>query len=206
MIPQNLHWAFEEGHRIQTPGGTGKTERRKLADLVLPSGNLLIGYPGEDMVNISSDTYPHIAPGTYPVFVTLARHKNGFSTVAFVTVSFLHTEAVSWEKTGSFFTDSGDGLILDAGFIDLLKQKRREMSLQQWQQLKMGALEGGDGNLILDEKTGSNAIVFRACDWSYDCFAGRDSANNITCLVIDGRVFNPHENRIVLAFRTLLGD
>lgn len=204
MIPYNLHWAYEEGHQVQTPGGKGKTQRRQLANLVLPTGNLLIGYPGDDKFNVPTEV--HISPGTYSVFVTLARHKrSGSSTIAFVTINFLPTQPVRWEKAGEFFTDTGDGVLLDVGFRDQLRRKKSEMSLEQWQELKMSALENGDGNLVLDDNTGTNAIVFRTCDWLYECFLGRDMDNHLACLVIDGRVLHPPENRISLALRAILG-
>ena len=60
--------------------------------------------------------------------------------------------------------------------------------MEKWKYLKMQALTGGNGDLILDGNTGVNAIIFRACDWSYDCYLGRDSTNRITCFVIDGLV------------------
>lgn len=204
MIPNNLQWAFEAGHRVQTPGGIGRTERRRLANLVLSSGNISLGYPGDNIVNIASSVRSSIPPGSYPVFVTLAKHKGGLKTVAFVTVSFVDTEIVSWEKVASFFTDSGDGCICDASVIGPLRQQRQEMSSQQWQKLKTGTLEDGDGNLVLDEEVGTNAIVFRACDWSYDCFIGRDSANNVACLTIDGRVHDLRKKGIRALLESIL--
>jgi hypothetical protein len=69
----------------------------------------------------------------------------------------------------NFFTDSGDGCIFDTEVTDLLCKKRNEMLQEEWEQLKTAALYDGDGNPILDEKTGANTIIFRAGDWSYNC-------------------------------------
>ena len=187
MIPRNLHWAFEEGRRVHTPRGAGKTKRRRLADLVLPSGRLVMGYPGDGMVNQPSGVQPQVLPGAYPVHLGLAMYKNGQVTFAFATVSFADAETVSWEEAGEFFTDSGDGCIFDASMTDLLRAKRAQMPWEAWRQLKTGALTDGDGSLLLDEESGANAIVFRTCDWSYGCFIGRDSSGQAACLVIDGR-------------------
>jgi hypothetical protein len=187
MIPANLQWAFEEGRRVHTPGGTGRTKRRRLADIVLPSGELVMGYPGDGLVNAPSEVRPRVSPGAYPVYLTLAVHKHGLSTVAFATVCFTDAETALWEEAGEFFTDSGDGCIFDASVKGLLRAKRAEMPPAEWRQLKTSALKDGDGNLVLDESSGANAIVFRTCDWSYGCFLGRDIAGQIACLVIDGR-------------------
>lgn len=188
MIPQNLHWAFEEGHRVHTLGGTGKMKKRRLADLVLPSGKISTGYPGDGFSNEPNTIQPQVPPGTYPVFINVVRkHKESTGTFAFVAVRFTNTETVSWEATGHFFTDSGDGCIFDTSVIDLLRKKRNAMSREEWGELKTGALREGDGNLILDEETGVNAIIFKAGDWSYNCFIGHDSQGQISSLVVDGR-------------------
>jgi len=108
-----------------------------------------------------------------------------------------------WEVAGSFFTDHGDGVIYDASLAEFLRQKKEAMSLEQWQALKASALQDGDGNLILDETTGANAIVFRACDWIYRCHVGRDGDGRASCLLIDGRVHRSHTDGIAAWFRRL---
>ena len=74
------------------------------------------------------------------------------------------------------------------------------MSREEWGLLKTAALREGDGNLILDEKTGANAVVFKAGDWSCNCFIGRDSQGQISSLVIDGQTQPPRES----IFKSLL--
>ena len=200
MIPLNLHWAFEDGHRVQTPGGYGKTKINRLADLILLSGKLCIGYP-EQETNLGSTTlFLDIAPGIYPIYVTLAKHAKN-STLAFVTVRFSQTQIVSYQKFGTFFVDNGSGVICDANAIGLFTKKRLEMSREQWDDLRMQSREGGDGNLILDENTGVNAIVFRTSDWMYNCYVGLDNTNLIACLVIDGRIITSNEHPIIRIIR-----
>jgi hypothetical protein len=84
MIPQNLHWAFEEGHRVHTLAGIGKTQRHRLADLVLPSGKISTGYPGDGFSNKPNKFQPQVPPGTYPVFINVVRNKGAAGTFAFV--------------------------------------------------------------------------------------------------------------------------
>jgi hypothetical protein len=188
MIPQNLHWAFEEGHRVYTLAGTGKTKIHRLANDVLPSGKISTGYPSDNFTNETNKVQPQVPPGTYSVFISVVRNTGMVGAFAFVTLKFTNAKTVSWEAVGRFFTDSGDGCICDVEVTELLSKKRKEMSREAWGQLKTGALHDGDGNLILDEKTGANAIIFRTGDWSYNCFIGRDNNGQISSFVIDGRV------------------
>ncbi len=188
MIPPNIHWAFKEGRRVRTVAGTGRMIRHRLADLVLPSGTIATGYPGDNPQNEPNPIQPQVLPGSYPVFINVIRNKHVSGAFAFVTVNFTNTRTLSWEPVGNFFTDRGDGCIFDVSVTELLRRKRAEMTQEEWNQLKMAALQDGDGNLILDEKSGANAIIFRACDWSYSCFIGRDELGKISSLVVDGRV------------------
>jgi len=147
-----------------------------------------MGLPGGGMINRPSEVHPKVLPGIYSVFISIAAHRRGRSTVAFVVVSFTDARTVSWEEAGEFFTDSGNGCIYDASVTDLLRTKTDGMPIEEWWQLKDSALKDGDGNLILDVESGANAIVFRTCDWTYRCFVGHDSAGRATCLVVDGRL------------------
>jgi hypothetical protein len=201
-IPQNLHWAFEEGHRVHTLAGTGKMQQHRLADLVLPSGILSTGFPGDGFSNKPNETHPQVPPGTYPVMINVVRRKGAAGAFAFVAVRFTKTETVAWEAAGQFFTDSGDGCLFDASAVELLRKKRSEMSREEWGLLKTAASHGGDGNLLLDEVTGVNAIIFRAGDWSYNCFIGRDTEGQISSFVIDGQVRESRESPIAFFLRS----
>ena len=82
-----------------------------------------MGLPGDGMINKPSEVHPKIPPGIYPVFISIAAHRHGRGTVAFVVVSFTDAKTTSWEEAGEFFTDSGDGCIYDASVSDLLRAK-----------------------------------------------------------------------------------
>jgi hypothetical protein len=186
VIPPHLDWAFQEGRVVRTPGGTGRTTIRRLADLILPTGKVLIGFPGTPHINEPSKVRPAVAPGRYPVFASLAEHREGYRSVAFITVRFRDELPHGWEEAGQFFTDSGTGCLADEGSMGLLAASD-SLSWEQWHELKMGVFGTGDCSLLLDPKTGTNAIVFKTFDWSYDCFLGKDRQGETVCLVIDGR-------------------
>jgi hypothetical protein len=194
MFPENLHLAFEEGYYVHTPAGRGRVRRHRLADIALPTGRLSTGYPGDGLTNQPNPVQPQAAPGKYPVYISVAKTGIGAGACAFVTVVFGETKTVSWEASGEFFTDGGDGCLFDASVPALVKSRRSEMPRDEWGQLKTTALQDGDGNLVLDEGSGVNAIVFRTCDCSNKCYIGRDKSGQMTCFVIDGRIPDPHDN------------
>lgn len=193
-IHQNLHWAFEEGRYVSTPAGSGKTKRHQLTNLVLPSGKIATGRPGDDLINEPNQIQPQVSPGSYPVFISIVQGKHGHSVFAFLSVIFINAKVISWEPAGHFFTDSGDGCIFDASLTDIFSKKKDEISREEWGLLKSATLQDGDGRLWLDEPSGMSAIIFRTCDWPYPCFVGRDNNGQISSFVIDGRTHRPKES------------
>jgi hypothetical protein len=192
MIPKHLDRAFQEGRTVRAEAGTGPTTLRRLADIVLPTGRLLLGYPGSPHVNDPSPVRPAVAPGCYPVFASLVTAK-GRQSLVFVAVRFEDVAPVAWEEAGSFFTDSGLGCLMDESCIPLLESQRAGEP-EFWRilsELKMGVFAEGDCNLLLEPITGANAIVFKTFDARYPCFLGKSgpgpqSARPV-CLVVDCR-------------------
>jgi hypothetical protein len=182
-----LHQAFQEGIHVRAGGGpVGTVARRRIADLVLPTGKMTIGYPGRSpCVDSPSRVHPVVPAGRYAVFISVVVSES--VTFAFLTVQFSDQAVKRWEPAGSFFTDSGTGCVLDRSLTDALHRRYEEIGYERCQEVKLGALGDGDGSLILDGATGGNAIVFRTLDWCYDCYVGRDCEGRPACLVIDGR-------------------
>lgn len=189
MIPQDFEGAFLDRQAVRTPGGAGYTFRRRLADLVLPTGKILLGYPGSAAVNEPSPVRPVLPPGRCPVWVSLALTERGCLGVAFLLLQRTTDPPASWEEAGSFFTDSGTGCLMDESALGLFDQYRTSRAdwFSELGAIKGGVLRGGDGNLVLDSVRGVNAILFRTFDWRYPCFVGRDGSGEPICLVVDGR-------------------
>ena len=188
MIPEGLQWVLEEGRVVEMDGGSGPTTVRRLADLILPTGRLLIGYPGSPMVNEPSPFRPMVGPGRYPVFAAVANLSTGFRDLAFVVVCFQEAQPLAWEEAGSFFTDSGTGCLMDEGNVPLLETRRSDTNF--WRllyDLEAGVFGEGDCNLVLDELSGANAIVFATHDSRYPCFLGTGRDGGATWLVVDCR-------------------
>jgi hypothetical protein len=189
MIPDGLHRALDDGRLVLTDGSSVPTTLLRLADLVLPTGRVLLGYPGYRYINEPSPVRPAVAPGRYPVFASVADSPAGYRTVAFVVVRFEDGPPAAWEEAGAFFTDSGTGCLMDEGCVPLLEQTR-ESTADFWRQLedlKAGVFTGGDCNLVLDAESGGNAIVFQTQDSRYPCFLGRGQDSRPVWLVLDCR-------------------
>jgi hypothetical protein len=189
MIPEGLQWALEAGRVVQTDGGSGPTVVRRLADLVLTTGRVLIGYPGSPLVNEPSPVRPMVPPGRYPVFASLADLPTGYRDLAFVVVRFEDEAPLVWEDAGAFFTDSGTGCLMDEGCVPLL-ERRGDADPDFWRllyDLKSGVFGGGDCNLVLDEATGANAVVFATHDSRYPCYLGTSRDGRARRLLVDCR-------------------
>jgi hypothetical protein len=191
MIPRHLDWAFQEGRSVRTAGGRGLTVRRRLGDLVLPTGRMVLGLesPPSHPVNVPSSVRPAVPSGRYPVWACLAEHPRGHRSVAFVTVEFRPVPPARWEGAGKFFTDSGTGCLMDEACLNRPAGGDAPWfkSWEDWDALKRGVFGGGDCSLVLDPASGANAIVFKAFDWEYPCFLGRGPDGQAVCLVVDGR-------------------
>jgi hypothetical protein len=189
MIPDGLQWALDEGRLVQTDAGSGRTKVRRLADLVLPTGRVLLGYPGSPHINEPSPVRPSVAPGRYPVLASLADTPAGYRDLAFVVARFEEGPPLAWEEAGAFFTDSGTGCLMDESCVPLL-ERRRESDPTFWTllyDLKSGVFADGDCNLVLDEGSGANAVIFATHDSRYPCFLGRGRDGRPAWLVVDCR-------------------
>ncbi len=189
MIPEGLSQALEEGVVVRTCAGSGPLSVRRLADLVLPTGRILIGWPGSPLVNEPSPVRPVVAPGRYPVFASLAELPSGHRELAFVVLRFEEGPPLKWGEAGAFFTDSGTGCLMDESCIPLL-ERRREAHPEFWKllhELKSGVTADGDCKLVLDEASGANAVVFATHDSRYPCFLGTGRDGRPAWLVVDCR-------------------
>jgi len=189
MIPDGLQWALEEGRVVQTDAGSGPARVRRLADLVLPTGRLLLGYPGSPLINEPSPIRPSVAPGCYPVLASVVDTPAGYRDLAFVVARFEDGPPLAWEEVGAFFTDSGTGCLMDESCVPLL-ERRRESDTEFWSRLydlKSGVFTNGDCSLVLDERSGANAVVFATHVSRYPCFLGKGHEGRPTWLVVDCR-------------------
>jgi hypothetical protein len=189
---ENLHeLIFGTEKHVTTLFGEGITlPPKRLADIVLPTGVITIGFPSWSIINETCDVHPHVSPGTYPVYLVRAQHThrgNTWNSVAFVYVEFQKTEREHYTKIGYFFTDSGDGVIVDRSLEQHICSAKQH-DLNEWLKLREKVVFGdGNGEIILDEQTGTNAIIFFSGDGYYDVWIGREKERErVTSLIVDG--------------------
>ncbi len=198
-IPDGLELAFREGGEVMTPRGRGTSMRRRVCDLVLPTGVIGSGFPDQAFLNETNRVTTRCSPGQYPVFVNLSVSKGYAVDIAFVSVHFIpdadgdvDADTIqTWTSAGSFSTDCGDGCIYDASLARRLKwiyRWRRRCHFGECERQRMSIYEDGDGSLLLNKRSGANAVIFRTCDARYPCYVGRDARGEGLCFVVDGRL------------------
>lgn len=203
LLPR-FRGAFESGCRVRTGGGTGRTELKYLADATFPTGHVTLGYPASPpIVNQPLQVTPAIPPGSYPVlasFISKIYDGQRCITFAFVTVVVSEMPDVKWEGIGHFFTDSGDGCIVDTSLESLVREGRSADTKDNWRRIRDATRKDGDGRYELPG-TENHAVLFRALDWSYDCYVARDANGNVSKLLIDGRMLRLRDYGLVSALR-----
>jgi hypothetical protein len=191
VIPSDLHLVWQDGAMIwtRTQAGTGPAAVHSLGEITLLSGRLLLGFPCSPWPgNQPSSVRPEVPPGRYPVVAALVEGSPGVFHLAFVTVHFEKDDPASWEDVGGFCTDDRVGCLMDEDFVPLLEGLQGSDPEGFWsrlEQVKGGVLAGKPCSLVLDAKTGANAVVFDTFD--SPCYLGRDRHGKPVCLVVDCR-------------------
>lgn len=183
MITANLHWAFEEQLLVLTDEGPGIIRRRRVADLILPTGELLFGFPEESGINTKGEAAAELAPGRYPVLFSVLDSEERGRSMAFVTIEVSDEKAVTWSCLGSFFTDDCDGCLVDASLAQELRSRVSGLEPEAWKELKKAALTEGEGELSLESGAG-NAIVFQTPDGYFPYLQGLDAEGKTAQLVV----------------------
>ena len=151
---------------------------RRLADLVLPTGRLLVGLP-HVTANSPTRAVPQLPPGRYPVYLNCCTFL-----FAFAVVKVSDRPVKVWEPARSFFTDSGTGCFVDAAYGKALAEN---LTSQSGFDIKHGVYDDGDGGFLIDPSTGANAILWKTLDCRYPCFIGRAADGEVAQVVADGR-------------------
>ncbi|MCA9072345.1 MAG: hypothetical protein KDA84_25645, partial [Planctomycetaceae bacterium] len=147
------------------------------------------GYPAiASMINEPLRVEPPIPPGSYPVLASYIPQGERWATFVFVTVIVRETVDVEWQKAGSFFTDSGDGCIVDTSLESLVRDTRESDTQDNWRRIRDATCGDGDGRYLLSG-IDFHAVLFRTMDSRYDCYLARDANGNVSKLLIDGGLF-----------------
>src|SRR6478672_9019386 len=90
----SLRLAFATSGSVDTIGISGELSRRRLADIVLPTGRIGLGIAG-DPVDMIGEVVPEVPPGRYPVFLSIAT-DGPYSSFAFLSIMFDTAAPITW--------------------------------------------------------------------------------------------------------------
>jgi hypothetical protein len=184
---------LQEGASVTNEFGSFVLHLTNVADLTIASGKLVAC---DGFVFESEPVYGEFPTGRFPVVLTVAQFSND-QRIACAVVQFNSNPASRWEFCGSYGVDSGTGSYLDPkaavllekrllkdpnGYLQVIAEmERRQVNTWSW------------ANLVLDEATGLNQILFSSGvgDGGYNCFVGYDNQGNPTKLVTDFQILNP---------------
>lgn len=123
---------FQHGERKK--GTEGEFYCEKIGDLTLTSGEIVVCDPLMDFYE--EPLAKKVAPGTYPVFLTINRFENEDERVAYATLQFNTSNVVRWEmalKDGQDVKDLEDdffyGYGVDTGTSCFVDKEAKEFLL-----------------------------------------------------------------------------
>lgn len=198
----------EGGPTLQALGFEITLDRRKIADLHVPSGRVVVCDPFE-----APETEPFdfdVAPGTYPVYLMMADLRDTL-TVAYVVLELSSEAATRWELAAlcsdddeesrrwndpahaGFHVESGIAALLDedvAGhWIDAMATEAGEDDLNKLLRREVGKARRGNnfrvGWAAVDLGSQLNLVAIEVADGTYRSHLGRDADGAPALLVID---------------------
>lgn len=222
MSEPNYGRAFQDGLVMTSPTGdntNGETEHLALrthilGKLVVTSGKIVACDP-----LIMPDELPFadtIAPGRYPVIISVAELAANDECVAFALLRLSERPAVRWENAAPqgknlvelepnhvyrYGVDTGTGCFMDADAaqaLQALANAAKRGDHEDDSGLMAALLASGNGiggwqaNFVLDEATGANVIAFTygLGDGFYPSFWGYDASGQRVALVTDFEVID----------------
>jgi hypothetical protein len=137
---------------------------------------------------------PSLAPGQYPVVLTVTRDNTGEVLVAYARVDLAPGQATHWQPATSFATDSGIGVFLDADAASHAAQDYNPYGTQVFGALT-DALARNEfwTSVLIDPDSGADAVVFTTGhgQGGYTTYWGLDDNEQPVALVADFNVLGP---------------
>jgi hypothetical protein len=223
MIPPNLSLALHTRAELLYGQRKMTFTRYPFADVVLPTGEIVACDP---LVGEEASFVHAVAPGTYPVFLTIcdlaspgdkADHR-----VVYATLLLRAAEPARWQiagqhtvtqygHQGAYFVDTGMGCFMDRATADALRPRFKadreyyEQVAKQTHQKDPAAVPFPVEHLItcldhrLEDPATGNCVMFGSGvgDGEYFSYWGDDAAGAPLCLVTDFAVFNPTKLRVL---------
>ncbi len=194
-----------DGHTLQRVGFEIELERRRIADLILPTGRLVacdpLTYPESDPFELE------VPRGVHPVHAIIA-HLRDQREVAYISVEFESASANRWQvahvdgeeqpswreaRSIGFPVESGVAALMDEStatrILDALltEDGEEEFSRTVHRGLSRARRGGGfgAGEVSLGADFEGNAVVFEVDDGVYTTYLGSTPGGTTTRFVVD---------------------
>jgi hypothetical protein len=210
MAPNPLNLP-DEGDVLQAVGYEIELRRRKVADLILPTGRLVVCDPW-----YTPETEPfevQTPTGRFPVYAVVADMRDGVRT-AYGVVEFSDQRPHRWEiahlageepskwngHRSVFHVESNVAAIMDDQTADVLlnfvhygdpdevEELEKEVSRDMWRTHKATQIAVAD--VRIDPRTGGNLVGFDVDVGTYATYLGFDGDDDICMVVLDFEVLD----------------
>lgn len=210
MIPNPLNLP-DDGDVLQAVGYEIELRRREVADLIMPSGRLVVCDP-----LYAPETEPievSVPPGECPVYAIVANMREGVRT-AYGVVEFSENRPHRWEiahVTGEepsgwkgarsvFHVESNVAAIMDDRAADVLlnfvqygdpddvEELEKEIGRDMRRNYRSKQIAVAD--VRLDPRTGANMVAFDVDVGTYATYVGFDGEDEVCMIVLDFEILD----------------
>ena len=207
MVPNPLNLP-DEGDQLQALGFEILLERRRIADLVLPTGRLVVCDP---LYGPEAEPFEHTMPtGRFPVYAIVAKMRDEVRT-AYAVVEFSDIRPHRWEiahlrgeepprwnaDRGGFQVDSTVAAFMDDQtadvLVDVLHYSEDEDELErairrEFRRNRRSGMQIPIADVPVDPRTGGNLVAFDADAGTYVTYLGFDGEERVAMVVLDFEV------------------
>lgn len=207
MIPNPLNLP-DEGDFLQAVGFEILLERRRVADIVLPTGRLVACDP---LTMPETEPFATATPvGTFPVYAIVAKLREEVRT-AYAVIEFSDVRPHRWEiahvmgEEPSRWSGDRSGFHVDsniAGFMDnatgefllhLMQYAEDDEELEKLVHADMRRTRRSGGqvsyaDIDLDPRTKGNLVAFEVDAGTYSSYLGYDGDDEVAMVVLDFEV------------------
>ena len=209
MIPNPLNLP-DEGEHLQALGFEILLERRRVAELVLPTGQLVACDP---LSQPETEPFAREVPiGTFPVYAIVAKMRDEVRT-AYVVVEFSDQRPQNWEiayvrgeepprwnrERHGFHVESTIAALMDDQTADRLldvmyfgedDDELERAVRREFRKNRRSGAQVSHADVMVDARSGGNLVAFDADSGTYVTYFGSDADDNVAMAVLDFEVLD----------------
>lgn len=209
MIPNPLNLP-DEGDTLPAAGFEIILERRRVADLVLPTGKLVACDP---LTMPETEPFERVVPaGNYPVYAILASGRDHVR-IAYAVIEFDEQHPHRWEiaqlageepsrwngERSAFQVESNVAGFMDNHTADvLMRLSQFDEEFEEFEKTVhrdirktgRGGSRAPTADVIIDPRNGGNVVAFDVDQGMYVTYFGHDGDDNVCMAVLDFEVLD----------------